>query len=104
MSQSSSTRDPNQEGGQTSALPSIAEEALSFLRETKGVLNWSILDLAHSLKISRRSAELVLIALQAEGYVQPGWGPDGWTTTEAGRRRVRNEASGYLSRTRGNRI
>jgi hypothetical protein len=84
VSQSSSTADPNQEGGQTSTLPSIAEQALSFLRETEGVLNWSVLDLAHSLKISRRSAELVLIALQAEGYVQPGWGPDNWMTAQEG--------------------
>jgi hypothetical protein len=79
----SSKRTANREGCRPNTAP-IVERALSFLRETEGVLNWSVLDLAHSLKINRNSAQLVLIALQAEGYVQPGCVPDNWMTTQAG--------------------
>jgi len=79
----SSKRTANREGCRHSTAP-IVERALSFLRETEGVLNWSVLDLAGALKINRHSAELVLIALQAEGYVQRGCGPDNWMTTQTG--------------------
>jgi hypothetical protein len=83
MPQSGSKRSANREGCRPNTVQTIVERALSFLRETKGVLNWSVFDLAGALKISRHDAELVLIALQAEGYVQPGWGPDNWITTQA---------------------
>ena len=52
--------------------PSIsAEAALSFLKDTKGVVTWSVRDLADTLKISRRDAEQVIALLAAQGYVQP---------------------------------
>src|SRR4051812_21148115 len=48
-----------------------AAAALSFLKDTKGVLTWSIQDLAKSLEISSREAEQAIAFLQAQGYVQP---------------------------------
>jgi DNA-binding transcriptional regulator YhcF (GntR family) len=57
---------------QRPALPSLsAEAALSFLKDTKGTLTWSIRDLADTLKISRAEAQQALALLQAQGYVQP---------------------------------
>jgi hypothetical protein len=50
--------------------PSIpAEAALSFLKDTKGTVTWSVRDLAGTLKISRRDAEQVIALLAAQGYV-----------------------------------
>jgi DNA-binding transcriptional MocR family regulator len=67
------------------ALPPIpAEAALSFLKDTKGTLTWSVRDLADTLKISRRHAQQVIALLAAQGYVQPASGTDEWTTTPAG--------------------
>jgi predicted ArsR family transcriptional regulator len=79
------------------ALPSIpAEAALSFLKDTKGALNWSARDFADTLKINQREAEQVLAFLQAQGYVQPARhgevaqqrqpsrGTNDWITTPAG--------------------
>jgi DNA-binding transcriptional regulator YhcF (GntR family) len=65
--------------------PSIpAEAALSFLKETKGALAWSVRDLADTLKINRRDADQVLALLAAQGYVQRTSGTDEWMTTAAG--------------------
>jgi DNA-binding transcriptional MocR family regulator len=64
-------------------LPPIpAEAALSFLKDTKGTVTWSVRDLADTLKISRREAEQVVALLAAQGYIQPG--QKGWMTTPAG--------------------
>ena len=64
--------------------PSIsAEAALSFLKDTKGVVTWSVRDLADTLKISRRDAEQVIALLAAQGYVQPEENGE-WMTTPAG--------------------
>src|SRR5579859_407801 len=69
---------------QRAALPSIpAEAALSFLKDTKGTLTWSLRDLIASLKIGRPEAEQVLAVLQAQGYVQPR-AKDQFLTTPAG--------------------
>jgi DNA-binding transcriptional MocR family regulator len=65
-----------------STLP--AEAALSFLKDTKGALTWSVRDLADTLKISRRDAEQVIALLAAQGYVQHASGTDQWMTTPAG--------------------
>jgi DNA-binding transcriptional MocR family regulator len=68
-----------------STLPHIpAEAALSFLKDTKGALTWSVRELADSLKISRRDAEQVIPLLAAQGYVQRASGSDAWITTPAG--------------------
>jgi hypothetical protein len=71
------------------ALPSLtAEAALSFLKDTKGALTWSVRDLAETLNIQRREAEQVLALLQAQGYAQPAssraGSKDQWLTTPAG--------------------
>ena len=68
-----------------SLLPTIpAEAALSFLKDTKGALSWTVRDLANTLKIDRREAERALAFLQAQGYVQPQGTKGQWITTPAG--------------------
>jgi hypothetical protein len=67
------------------AFPSIpADAALSFLKDTKGALTWTVRDLADTLKIDRRQAEHALAFLQAQGYVQPRGTKGQWMTTPAG--------------------
>jgi hypothetical protein len=62
-----------------------AEAALSFLRDTKGLLSWSLRDLSHTLGISREEAERVVALLQMQGYVQPESHKKGvWVTTPSG--------------------
>lgn len=62
-----------------------AEAALSFLRDTKGALRWSLRDLSHTLNISREEAERVVVLLQIQGYVQAEWHKAGeWITTPSG--------------------
>jgi hypothetical protein len=74
-----------------STLASLpAEAALSFLKDTKGILAWSTRDLVEALKINRREADRVLALLQAQGYVQPAnqkasaRASEQWITTPAG--------------------
>jgi hypothetical protein len=64
--------------------PISAEAALSFLKDTKGAVTWSVRDLADTLKIGRRDAEQVIALLAAQGYVQQASGTDEWMTTPAG--------------------
>jgi DNA-binding transcriptional regulator YhcF (GntR family) len=65
--------------------PSIsAEAALSFLKDTKGMLTWSARDLADSLRINRGDAQRVIPFLEAQGYVQRAREKDQWLTTPAG--------------------
>ncbi len=62
-----------------------AEAALSFLRDTKGALSWSLRDLSQTLDISREEAERVAALLQIQGYVQPESHKAGeWITTPSG--------------------
>jgi hypothetical protein len=66
------------------ALPSIpAAEALSFLRETRGVSTWTARDMADSLKISLVDAKRAIPVLELQGYVKPA-GADEWMTTLSG--------------------
>ncbi len=60
-----------------------AAEALSFLRETRGVSTWTARDMAHSLRISLPDAAQVISILQLQGYVKPAQGNE-WMTTLAG--------------------
>jgi hypothetical protein len=60
-----------------------AAEALSFLRETRGMTKWTAADMAKSLKISAADAVHVLAILELQGYVKSG-GADEWLTTLAG--------------------
>jgi hypothetical protein len=66
-----------------STLP--AEAALSFLRDTKGLVSWTLRDLSQTLNISREEAERVVALLQIQGYVQPEAHKSGeWLTTASG--------------------
>ncbi len=65
-------------------LPAIpAEEALSFLRETRGVTTWTARDMADALKIGVADAKRVIPILELQGYVKPS-GANEWMTTLAG--------------------
>jgi hypothetical protein len=71
------------QGGTMPAVP--AAEALSFLKDTKGVLNWTTRALAETLCISAKEAEQVLAVLEIQGYVKPVHGEKAeWLTTPAG--------------------
>jgi len=62
-----------------------AEAALSFLRDTKGSLSWSLSDLSRTLKVPREEAERAAALLQMQGYIQPESGKSGeWITTPSG--------------------
>ena len=62
-----------------------AEAALSFLRDTKGALSWSLRDLTQTLNISRAEAERVVALLQIQGYIQAESHKSGeWITTPSG--------------------
>lgn len=62
-----------------------ADAALSFLRDTKGSVSWSLRDLSQTLNISREEAERVVALLQIQGYVQLEEHKSGeWMTTPAG--------------------
>src|SRR5690348_13369757 len=52
------------------APPSIsADAALSFLKDTRGTVSWTIRDLTEILKIDRSQAEQFVALLEAQGYV-----------------------------------
>lgn len=61
------------------------EAAMSFLRDTKGSLSWTLRDLSHTLNISRKEAERAVALLQIQGYVQQEARKSGeWITTPSG--------------------
>jgi hypothetical protein len=51
--------------------PIPAAQAFSFLKETRGLLTWTVGDLARALNISKSAAERVIAILQIQGYVVP---------------------------------
>jgi hypothetical protein len=61
-----------------------AQAALSFLKDTKGALTWTVLELAETLKVNRADADRVVALLQAQGYVQPAHAKREWMTTPSG--------------------
>jgi hypothetical protein len=70
-------------GSKRGNLP--AEAAMSFLRDTKGLVNWSLRDMVQTLNISREEAERAVALLQIQGYVQPAADKSGdWITTPSG--------------------
>jgi DNA-binding transcriptional MocR family regulator len=76
---------PASQFNRATSLPSIpAEAARSFLKDTKGVITWSVRDLTEALKIGRGAAEQIIALLAAQGYVQSASGTDGWMTTPSG--------------------
>ncbi len=65
--------------------PIPAEAAMSFLRDTKGLLTWSLRDMSQTLNISSEEAERVVALLQIQGYAQPEAHKSGeWLTTPSG--------------------
>ena len=70
-----------------------AEEALSFLRETRGVTTWTARDMADSLKIGVADAKRVIPILEPTRLRQTGRGNDLDMTTVSRQRRFRIEAS-----------
>jgi hypothetical protein len=60
-----------------------AAAAFSFLKQTKGLLTWTLDDLAKFLKISVAEGKQVLAALEMQGYIKPHE-PGEWLTTLAG--------------------
>ena len=65
------------------ALPNIPLDAiLSFLKDTRGAVNWNAKDLKDCLKLDARQAQQILAILEMQGYVAKE-GSD-WLTTAAG--------------------
>lgn len=78
------TRRPTMQTGTKPSTPAIpAEAALSFLKDTKGTVTWSVRDLTDTVKISRHDAEKVVALLAAQGYVQLEDNGE-WMTTPSG--------------------
>jgi hypothetical protein len=65
----------------TASLPAAA--LLSFLKETRGVTSWAVLELAKSLNMSPPAAKQALAILEMQWDVKPT-GSDEWMTTPAG--------------------
>jgi hypothetical protein len=64
-------------------LPSIPLDALlSFLKDTRGTVNWRAEDLRQCLKLNSRQAQQILAILEMQGYVARE--SDRWLTTAAG--------------------
>ena len=58
--------------GRTNALGSTpAAEALSFLRQTRGLSTWTAGDLVRTLNISLADAQQVISILALQGYIKP---------------------------------
>src|SRR5215510_3615203 len=64
-------------------LPDIALDALlSFLKDTRGAVNWSAKDLRECLKLDAKQTAQLLAILEMQGYVAKEG--DQWLTTAAG--------------------
>lgn len=63
--------------------PEISLDAiLSFLKDTRGTVNWSAKDLRNCLKLDAKQAQQVLTLLALQGYIEKKG--DDWLTTAAG--------------------
>jgi hypothetical protein len=76
------SQSPARSSAAHAAVP--AEAALSFLRDTKGMLDWSLRYLSQTLNVSREEAERVVTLLQLQGYVQAAHKAGEWFTTPSG--------------------
>lgn len=77
------------------ALPSIpADQALSFLRETRGISTWTARDMANSLRIGGGEAKRAIAVLEMQGYVNP-FKSDQFMTTSAGESVSHSQAPRY---------
>ena len=64
-------------------LPDIALDALlSFLKDTRGAVDWSVKDLRECLKLDAKQTAQLLAILEMQGYVAKEG--DQWLTTAAG--------------------
>jgi DNA-binding transcriptional regulator YhcF (GntR family) len=63
------------------SLPAAA--LLSFLKETRGITNWSVRDFAKTLSLNPAAAKEALAILEMQGYVKSP-GPNEYMTTPAG--------------------
>ncbi len=84
LRQTTASRNHAERPGPGAVLAIPAEAALSFLKDTKGALTWTIRDLAATLNINRSDADRVIALLQAQGYVQPAHANGEWMTTPSG--------------------
>ena len=84
LRQTTASRNHAEPPGPGAALAIPAEAALSFLKDTKGALTWTIRDLAATLNINRTDVDRVVALLQAQGYVQPAHANGEWMTTPSG--------------------
>jgi hypothetical protein len=70
---------------QSAAMPPVsAPAALSFLKETKGMLTWTTQEFARGLGIKAADAGPALAVLQMQGYVKPAESRNEWMTTMDG--------------------
>jgi hypothetical protein len=66
----------------TAAMPSMpADEALSFLKETRGALTWTESDMVDCLNITQPTARHVIAILELQGYAKRATAGEGWLTT-----------------------
>src|SRR6185437_8877662 len=76
---------PQGETTARSGMPNVpSAEVMSFLKDTRGALNWTTHQMAKSLRVSVRGAKQIVPVLAMQGYVKSGNGSDEWITTEAG--------------------
>ncbi|HXN24190.1 MAG TPA: hypothetical protein VOA41_15730 [Candidatus Dormibacteraeota bacterium] len=70
---------------QTASMPAIPAAAVrSFLKDTRGALNWTLYDLTATLKLNTHDARQVIAILQIQGYIKPAHETLHWITTPAG--------------------
>ena len=66
-------------------MPSVpAAAVMSFLKGTRGLLNWTTRDLAETLDIPVSEAAKVIPIMEMQGYVKGAQGAREWFTTPAG--------------------
>jgi len=71
--------------GTTSVMPPVpAAAVMSFLKDTRGLMNWTTRDLSKSLGIEAAEAGKVLTIMEMQGYVKPAEGGREWFTTAEG--------------------
>jgi hypothetical protein len=68
--------------GASQNLPAAA--VLSFLKDSRGALNWNVRDLRKSLNIGEAEAAQVIAVLQLQGYAAPAGESGEWLTTQNG--------------------
>jgi hypothetical protein len=69
----------------TAVMPSVpAAAVMSFLKDTRGSLTWTTLDLAEALGTTAAEAAKVLAIMEMQGYVKHAHGGPAWLTTPAG--------------------